>query len=47
VPIVMAGDHERCGRFVARLLFLAARRRWRESRALVCAVVADTDSERA
>ena len=33
VPIVMVGDHERCGRFVARLLFLAARRRWRESRA--------------
>ena len=35
VPVVMAGDHERAGRYVARLLFLAARRRWREARQLV------------
>ena len=34
VPIVMAGDHERAGRYVGRLLFTAARRRWREARAL-------------
>ena len=33
-PIIMAGDHERAGRFVARMLTIAARRRWRELRAL-------------
>jgi DNA excision repair protein ERCC-4 len=35
VPIVMAGDHARAGRYVSRLLYTAARRRWREARALV------------
>ncbi len=30
IPIFMVGDHERAGKYVARLLFLAARRRWRE-----------------
>ncbi len=35
VPIVMAGDHARAGRYVSRLLFIAARRRWRENRQLV------------
>lgn len=35
LPIVMAGDHERAGRYAARVLFTAARRRWQESRALV------------
>ncbi len=35
LPVVMAGDHERAGRYVSRLLYCAARRRWRESRALV------------
>lgn len=35
VPIVMAYDHARAGRFVSRLLFTAARRRWREARELV------------
>ena len=34
LPIVMAGNHERAGRFVSRLLFTAARRRWREAREL-------------
>jgi ERCC4-type nuclease len=38
LPVVMAGDHERAGRYVSRLLFTAARRRWRESRALVMGV---------
>lgn len=32
VPIILAGDHERAGRYVSRLLFTAARRRWREAR---------------
>ena len=35
VPVLLAGDHARAGRFVGRLLFTAARRRWREARALV------------
>lgn len=35
LPIVMAGNHERAGRYVARMLFIAARRRWRETRALI------------
>ena len=39
LPIVMVGDHERAGRYVARLLFIAARRRWREVRALVDGIV--------
>ncbi len=34
VPVVMAGDHARAGRYVSRLLFIAARRRWRELRSL-------------
>ena len=34
VPVVMCGDHERAGRYVARLLVTAARRRWRELRSL-------------
>ncbi|NLF71670.1 MAG: hypothetical protein GX575_21785 [Candidatus Anammoximicrobium sp.] len=35
LPVVMAGDHERAGRYAARLLFTAARRRWRENRELI------------
>lgn len=35
VPIVMATDHTRAGVYVSRLLFIAARRRYRELRALV------------
>ena len=38
VPIVMAYDHARAGRFVSRILFTAARRRWREARELVAHV---------
>jgi DNA excision repair protein ERCC-4 len=37
LPVLMAGDHWRAGRYVSRLLFTAARRRWREARALVTA----------
>jgi ERCC4-type nuclease len=40
LPVLMAGDHERAGRYVSRLLFTAARRRWREARALVAHAVA-------
>jgi ERCC4-type nuclease len=39
LPVVMAGNHERAGRFVSRMLYIAARRRWREARALVAGVV--------
>lgn len=35
VPFIMAGSHERAGRYVGRLLFTAARRRWRECRGLI------------
>ncbi len=35
LPIVMAGDHTQAGRYVSRMLFIAARRRWREARALI------------
>jgi DNA excision repair protein ERCC-4 len=38
IPIIMATDHERAGRYVSRLLFTAARRRWREARTLVSGV---------
>jgi ERCC4-type nuclease len=34
LPVLMAADHARAGRYVSRLLFLAARRRWREARGL-------------
>ncbi len=35
LPIIMAYDHERAGRYMARFLFTAAKRRWRESRELM------------
>lgn len=44
LPVVMAGDHERAGRYVSRLLFTAARRRWREARQLF-AVAADAPEQ--
>ncbi len=34
LPVLMAASHERAGRYVGRLLFIAARRRWREARGL-------------
>jgi hypothetical protein len=40
IPVIMAGDHERAGRYVARLLFIAARRRYRELRTLLIPVEA-------
>ncbi len=35
LPLVMAGDHQRAGRYASRLLYTAARRRWREARTLI------------
>ncbi len=39
VPVIMAGDHERAGRYVSRLLYTAARRRWREARAMASTIL--------
>ncbi len=41
LPVIMAGDHSRAGRYIGRLLFTAARRRWREARALVAGSTGD------
>lgn len=38
LPVLMAGDHRRAGVMVSRMLFTAARRRWRENYALLKAV---------
>lgn len=35
LPVVMTGNHERAGTYAARLLYTAARRRWREARAFL------------
>ena len=35
LPVVMAGDHARAGRYVSRLLFITARWRYREARGLL------------
>lgn len=34
IPLVMAGNHQRAGQFIGRILFCYARRRWRELRVL-------------
>jgi ERCC4-type nuclease len=38
LPVLMASGHRQAGRFVSRLLWLAAQRRWRENRALLGAL---------
>jgi DNA excision repair protein ERCC-4 len=45
LPVLLVGDHDRAGRYVGRLLFTAARRRWREARALVGTIAADSGTE--
>jgi ERCC4-type nuclease len=35
LPVVMAGDHERAGKFIERILFTAARREYRKLRSLL------------
>ena len=45
VPIVMAGDRNRAGRCVSRLLCIAARRRYREARQLLAVQVPKTDTQ--
>lgn len=39
LPVLMAGSHERAGKYASRILYTAARRRWREARALVKGVL--------
>jgi ERCC4-type nuclease len=39
VPFLFAGDHDSAGKAVAKLLFLAARRRWREARGLASGIL--------
>lgn len=46
LPIIMAGDHQRAGQYVARLLFIAGRRRWRECRGILTNVM-EVDTEEA
>ncbi len=41
IPVLMAADHSRAGRYVARMLLLAARRRWREARSLLSCLDSD------
>jgi len=43
LPVVLCGDHERCGRYTARLLFTCARRRWRELREFGNAALAEKE----
>ena len=45
LPTILAGDHERAGRFVSRILFTAVRRRWRECRTLAAGIGADCLTE--
>ena len=45
LPVIIAGDHQRAGRFVAKLLYTAARRRWRESRLLLAGVLDEAQAE--
>jgi hypothetical protein len=39
VPFLFVGNHETAGKAVAKLLFLAARRRWREARGLASGIL--------
>jgi ERCC4-type nuclease len=44
IPVIMTGDHERAGKFVSRLLFTAARRRWNELRSFGDAILKEAES---
>lgn len=46
VPVVMAGDHDRAGIMISRILYIAARRRWREARALVASTTETQEKEK-
>jgi DNA excision repair protein ERCC-4 len=38
LPVIFCYTHERAGQYVSRLLYTAARRRWREARSLITSV---------
>ena len=42
--LLLAGNHERAGRYVSRLLYTAARRRWRECRALAAGILEEGET---
>ena len=44
ITLLLAGDHERAGRYVSRLLYTAARRRWREARALAAGILNEDET---
>lgn len=44
LPVAMCGDHQRAGKYVSRMLFIAARRRYRECRSLVGSIF-ETETE--
>jgi ERCC4-type nuclease len=37
IPIILAHNHKRAGEYASKLLYIAARRRWREARSLLVA----------
>ena len=39
IQVELVGDHDRAGRFAARILYTVARRRWRELRALAAHMI--------
>lgn len=43
LPIIMAGNHERCGTYISRMLFTAARRRWNEAQSFLNEVILDEE----
>ena len=45
LPVLLAGNHERAGRFAARFLYIAARREWRRLRAMVDGMQSTTPAE--
>ena len=42
IPFLLVGNHQRAGEFVARMLYQAARRRWREARMFVTHATQET-----
>lgn len=45
IPFLFAGSREAAQQAAARLLYLTARRRWRENRSLINAVMGETDAD--
>jgi ERCC4-type nuclease len=46
LPVLMCGDHARAGQYAARILFTAARRRWRENQEMTKAAAGANRSGR-